>query len=142
MLRIEVDDRSAQQAQQIDGAIATAYLKTLGTNSEAQAEVSLNSQITSIKQQRASLNSQIDKLQSQRLARNPASTPSAAELNLESQSANLLSQSDDLQTNLNDLTLQQLQQAHTQQLTQPYIMPGKVSPQPLRAARSRRRSSV
>ena len=52
----------------------------------------------------------------------------ASELN------DLSTQRSDLSTQLNTITVNQLQKPHVEQLTQPYLMNGKVSPKPVQGA--------
>ena len=67
------------------------------------------------------------------MAQNPVPAEGAAELQLQSQLTDLTTQRNTLATSLNTVTLDQLQQPHVQQLTQPYLVSGKVSPKPMQA---------
>ena len=136
VVRIEVDDASAAKAQSIVGAIAKSYLKTQ-PDQDTLTEAFLNKQITSLESQIGSLTSRFDALEATRLASatlanpNPPVTP--AETALQSQITANNSEVASLQSRLDAVTVDQLQQPHVSQLTQPY-QNGKVAPTPVRAA--------
>jgi len=134
VIRIEVDDSSPQRAQQIVGAVVAAYFKNLPADANTVSEGILNRQISSIDSQREALSNRIASLEATRLAQGANAPVTAAELQAQSQLNDLLTQRSTAQTQLNAITLQQAQQPHVQQLTQPYLLNGKVSPKPLKGA--------
>jgi len=137
VLRIEVDDHSRSTAQAIVGAIATNYLKQV-PDEDALTETHLNNELKSINAQLGTLTPQFNTLEEarQRSATvtnpNPAETPS--ELAVQSQISGLNQQVTAIQSRLDTVTVNQLQQPHVTQLTQPYLLTGPVAPKPLRAA--------
>ena len=134
VIRLEVDDASPTRAQAIVGAVVAAYFKNLGPDANTVSEGILNKQIAAIDAQRSNLNDKIATLEANRLAQNPVPAEGAQELAYQSQLNDLLTQRSSAETQLSTLTVQEAQQPHVQQLTQPYLLPGKVAPKPIQGA--------
>jgi len=137
VIQIEVDDRSASQAQSIVGAIARSYLKQV-PDQDATTTTFLNKQIASLNTQLGTLTTQFNDLearrQSQSSVTNPNPPESPAELSVQSQITNLNGQVATLQSRLDAVTIDNLQQPHVEQQTPPYVLSSPVSPKPMRAA--------
>jgi capsular polysaccharide biosynthesis protein len=137
VIQIEIDDHSASQAQTIVGQIATEYLKQQ-PNQDGQAEAFINKQIAGLNTQLSSLAAQFNTLEEKRQQSatignpNPAETPS--ELAIANQVASDNSQVATLQSRLDTITVDDLQQPHVQQQTAPYVLSSPVSPKPLQDA--------
>lgn len=134
VIQLEVDDASPARAQAIVGAVVKSYFKNLGPDQNTVSEGILTKQIAGYNTQRDSLNSKIATLEANRLAQNPVPAEGAPELGYQSQLNDLATQISNAQTQLNTLSVQEAQQPHVQQLTQPYLLPGKVAPKPLQGA--------
>jgi capsular polysaccharide biosynthesis protein len=134
VIQLEVDDASPARAQAIVGAVVAAYFKNLGPDANTVSEGILDRQIAAIDVQRSSLNDKIATLEANRIAQNPVPAEGATELGYQSQLNDLLTQRSSDETQLSTLTVQEAQQPHVQQLTQPYLLAGKVAPKPLQGA--------
>jgi capsular polysaccharide biosynthesis protein len=137
VIRIEIDDRSASQAKLIAGEIAKSYLKQV-PNQDTAIAAYLNKQIASINNQLGTLTTQFNDLEAKRQGQasavnpNPPETP--AELSVQSEIGNLNGQVATLQGRVDAVTVDNLQQPHVQQQTQPYVLSSPVAPKPMRAA--------
>jgi capsular polysaccharide biosynthesis protein len=128
VIQIEVDDHSPARAKTLVGEIATAYLKQI-PNPALDAETSLNKSIAAVDANIRTTQNQLNAL----IAQNPGGTPTTAESTLQNQLVILANQRTDLQSKLSDATVTDLQTPHVTQLTQPYLLNGKVAPKPLKA---------
>jgi capsular polysaccharide biosynthesis protein len=137
VIQIEVDDRSASQAESIAGAIAKSYLQQV-PDQDASTASFLDKQITSLNTQLGTLTTQFNDLEAKRQAQssltNPNPPESPAELSVQSQITNLNGQVATLQSRLDAVTIDNLQQPHVGQQTLPYALSGPVAPKPMRAA--------
>jgi capsular polysaccharide biosynthesis protein len=134
VIRVQVVDASPARATKLTGAVVAAYFKSLGTDANTETEALLSKKITDLDTQRTILSSRIAGLEATRLAQNPVPSQSATELQLQSELDDLTSQRSAAATQLSQVTVAQLQQPHVEQLTQPYLMSGKVAPKPLQGA--------
>jgi len=136
VIQIEVDDRSASQAQSIVGAISSSYLKQV-PNEDAATEAFLNKQIASDNSQLGTLTTSFNDLEAKRQSlasvTNPNPPESPAELSVQSQITFLNGEVTTLQGRLDAVTVDNLSQPHIQQQTPPYVLNGPVSPKPMRA---------
>ncbi len=122
VLRIEVDDASRDRAKALVGAITAEYLKNARVDRFAK-------QVTLLQDEIAALDNQVQDLQSQ------AAVPgSAAETRIQNQIQSVISDRSDRSDQLTQVKLEQADQPRIDQLTQPYLLDGAVSPKPLRAA--------
>ena len=128
VIQMEVDDHSPARAKTLVGEVATAYLKQI-PNPALDAETSLNASIAGVDRNIATTQNQLNAL----IAQNPTGSPTTAETTLQNQLVILANQRTNLQSKLSDATVLDLQTPHVTQLTQPYLLDGKVAPKPLKA---------
>jgi capsular polysaccharide biosynthesis protein len=137
IIRIEVDDRSPAQAQALDAAIATSYLKTQ-PDANIATENFLTKQISALNSQLGTLTTQFNTLEARRQASvsigNPNPAESPVEISVASNIASVNNQITGLQGRLDTVTVNELQQPHVQQLTKSYLLSGPVAPKPMRVA--------
>jgi len=137
VIRIEVDDHSPAFAESLDTAIGVSYMKTQ-PDPNILTENYLNERISTLNSQLGTLTSQFNSLEARRQnsasAANPNPAESPAELSVQSQIASLNNSVASLQSRLDTVTVNELEQPHVQQLTKPYLLSGPVAPKPLRVA--------
>jgi capsular polysaccharide biosynthesis protein len=134
VLRVEVDHGSKEKALALVGAVVNGYMKSVGPTDADRQEAFLNGQIKKANASIATLQAQVADLESRRLAQGPNQPQSADELQKQAQLTDLLTQRSDLANQLNTVSVQQLQAPRITQLTQPYLVSGKVSPKPVQGA--------
>jgi capsular polysaccharide biosynthesis protein len=134
VLQVEVDNASQTRALALTAAIVNGYLKSAGPTVNALTEKYLQGQIDAVNKQIDTLNTQISVAEAKRLAANPVPAQTAEELQQQSQLTDALNQRSTLTTSLNQATINQFQTPHITQLTQPYLISGKVSPKPVQGA--------
>ena len=132
VIRIEADDASQAKALAIVTAVSKGYLQSAGIDKNALAEKHLNDLINGFNAKQGTLTAQLGQAQQRRLDGSNPNTPSADEVQLQSQLSDLNNQVNNLQTQLNQLTVRDVQSQKVQQLTLPYAA-GKVAPKPMRA---------
>lgn len=123
VIRIEVQDRSAARARALVGAITREYLARTLPGGAAEARQYLEDQLTQLDQHREQLSLRLAGVQS------PAEQ---AALTAEMQS--LLSQRVQLQSRLDEVTVEELRGPQVEEITRAYVLPDPVSPAPWRAA--------
>jgi len=137
VIRIEVDDPSPAQAQALDTAIAASYLKTQ-PDPNITTENYLNGRVSALNTQLGTLTTQFNSLEQRRqnstTAANPNPAESPTELAVASEISSINNQVSSLQSRLDTVTVNELQQPHVQQLTKPYLLSGPVAPKPMRVA--------
>ena len=134
VLQVEVDNASQTKALALVGAIVGGYLKSTGPDVNARTEQYLTGQINIVNSQINTLNAQVATAEARRLSQNPVPAQSANELQLQSELTDALNQRSALTQSLNNATINQFQTPHITQLTQPYLLSGKVAPKPLQGA--------
>ncbi len=125
VIRLQVTDHTPAVAKSIVGAVANAYFRQLPDPAAAQQK-SLTTQIATVNTEVAGITDQLNRL--------GANNASPAAIALQSQLQSALDNRNSLQGELNQSVLNAAGEDKVQQLTQPYLLDGKVSPKPLQAA--------
>jgi capsular polysaccharide biosynthesis protein len=138
VMQVEVDDPSASRAETLVGAVVSQYLTQARAQNSTSAQAYLRSQLSALDARRRDLTTQASQLEQQRQARASSSNPnpaqSAAQIQVQSELTSLFDQRQSLQSQLDSVTVAQLNQPKIEQLTKPYLLDSPVSPKPLRAA--------
>jgi len=131
VIRIEADDASQAKALAIVSDVAKEYIKNAANTSDAQAEAQLSRQISDLNGQITLLTNNLSAAQARRQNSATPNTASPEEVQLQTQLSNANSQLNSAQTQLTQLSLNDVQSPKLKQLTQPYEA-GKVAPKPIR----------
>jgi len=131
VIRIEVDDANQARALKMVTDVAQAYL-TNQALSTPDVAASLKARLDALNAQISAATHDLAGFTASRLAGPNPNTPSAAEIEAQSQVDSLNSQRNGLQSQLDQATVDQQSSQKVQQLTLPYEA-GKVAPKPLRA---------
>jgi capsular polysaccharide biosynthesis protein len=131
VIRIEADDASQTKALAIVSDVAKEYLRDAGTTANARAEDQLSHQIGVLNGQIPILTNSLAAAQQRRQNSATPNTPSAEEVQLQTQLNNANSQVQSYQSQLSQLSLNDVTTPKLKQLTQPYEA-GKVAPKPVR----------
>ena len=123
VIRVQVNDHSAANAEAMVGAIVTEYLRQLPNDALTQ-QATLHAQLDTANKTVSAINDQLTRI---------GSTTSPAAVAAQSQLQSALSNRDSLQNQLNAAVVAAAGTDHVQQLTQPYLLNGKVSPKPIQA---------
>jgi capsular polysaccharide biosynthesis protein len=134
VIRIEVDDASPARAKELVGAVVAAYFTNRGIDANTAIEKQLNDQMTILDGKIGVLQRQIANLEAARLTQNPVPPETAAELQAQSELTNLTTQQGNLATQISNVGVSQVATPHVKQLTQPYLLSGKVAPKPVQGA--------
>jgi capsular polysaccharide biosynthesis protein len=131
VIRIEADDASQAKALAIVSDVAKEYLQNAGTNANARAEAQLSRQINGLNTSIADLTNNLAAAQQRRQNSATPNTPSAEETQFQTSLNNANSQLQTDQSQLSQLSLNDVTTPKLKQLTQPYEA-GKVAPKPVR----------
>jgi capsular polysaccharide biosynthesis protein len=123
VLQIEVDDPSRVRAQNLVTAVAAEYLKRVRPTASADAEKIVRTSIADLDTQRDAVQTQLR-----------TATDAATQTNLNNQLQDIADQRRSLNSRLDQILLDRVNQPKIQQLTQPYVLDDPVSPKPLRTA--------
>jgi capsular polysaccharide biosynthesis protein len=127
VVRIEVHDRSASRAKTLVDAITREYIARARPNQSAEARRYLEGQLTELDRRQQSLSQQLADLRSTAPTA-PELTPMTAEMQ------SLFAQRSDLQSRLEDVTVEEIREPRVEEITRAYVLPDPVSPPPWRAA--------
>jgi uncharacterized protein involved in exopolysaccharide biosynthesis len=122
VLGVEVDDKSRDRAQRLVGAIATEYLKVARPDIAAAEQTEVEKQLADVGAQEADLNTQLANAEEPQLTR------------IQNRLRALDDQRTDLQSQLNEIRRERINQPVVRQLTKPYLLKDPVSPKPLKTA--------
>jgi len=125
VIRVQVNDHSPAVAKALVGAIVTAYLQQL-PNEDLNLQKTLHTSLDTANAAVASINDQLGRLGG------TGTSPAAVALQANLQSA--LDNRNALQNQFNTAVANAAATPHVQQLTQPYLLNGKVSPKPVQTA--------
>jgi len=133
VIRIEADDASPNKALKMVTAVSNAYLANAATtSSNAEAEKALRNQIDKDNNDITTLTNSLNRAQQARQSSSTPDIPSLAETQLQTQLANANSDLSSATSQLNELSIADVQAQKVHRLTEPYEA-GKVAPKPMRA---------
>lgn len=123
IFRVQVNDPSKEQAQAMAGAIVTEYIKQL-PDKTLREQTTLRTQIDGYTRDIESLTAELGRVGS----------TSAAGVAIQAELARAVEDRSTRRTELQDAVVAAATADHVEQITQPYLLDGKVSPKPMQAA--------
>jgi capsular polysaccharide biosynthesis protein len=124
VLRIDVEDGSPTRARALAGAITREYLDQFGSNGTTEARQHLEDEIEQIDENRRQL--------AERLAQ--PGLPPVEQTLVQGEISSLLTQRNEVQSQLDDVSVEEFRQPRIEQITKAYALGDPVAPRPWRGA--------
>lgn len=135
VLRIDVEDRSADRARTLAAGVTETYLAQYRPEGPREARRFLRKEIAGVDERRAELTFRMIQLEQQRLSReDPPSEPGAEETAIRAEIGGLLEQRTQLLAQLEDVAVDDFRAPRVEQITDAFVLDDPVSPRPVQGA--------